>query len=112
MMKFRAAQLILLLALAGCDATDPYQRTGVWRPNNANAINLRAMVLVPSDLALATPASPDDGGLAAAAVLRLRHDNVKTLPDSGVLQVAPVASGAAPPIAPPQAAAPATAASE
>jgi hypothetical protein len=107
----RTAALLLLLALAGCDATDPYKRTGVWRPNNANEINLRAMVVVPSDLALATPASHDDGRLAAAAVVRLRHDNVKTLPDSGVLQLTPVGNGAAPPVATPQAA-PATAATE
>jgi hypothetical protein len=104
--------LLLLLALTRCDAIDPYKRGGVWRPNGANDVNLRAMVLVPSDLALATPPAHDDGGLAAAAVLRLRHDNVKALPDSGVLQVTPVGSGAAPQVAPPPAAAPATAATE
>ena len=103
---------LLLLALAGCDLTDPYLRPGVWRPNLANDVNLRAMVLVPSDLVLATPAAHEDGGLAAAAAARLRHDNVKTLPDSGVLQIAPVGNGAAPQPAPPPVAAPATAATE
>jgi hypothetical protein len=112
MMNARSAALILLLAVAGCDSTDPYLRTGVWRPNGANDINLRAMVMVPSDLAVGTPAARDDGGLAAAAIFRLRHDNVKPLPDTGVAQVIPVGSGAAPQVAPPLAAAPATAGTE
>lgn len=112
MIRARFPALVLLLALAGCDGTDPYLRGGVWRPNDANDINLRAMILVPSDLALATPGTRADGGLAAAAVLRLRHDNVKPLPDSGVLQVVPVGNGAAPQVAVPQAAPPATAATE
>jgi hypothetical protein len=76
--------LLLLLLLAGCDKTDPYLREGTWRPSGANEANLRAMVLVPSDLARATPASAADGGLAAAALDRLRHDRVRPLPDSAV----------------------------
>jgi len=102
MMRASALLLPLLLALAGCDKTDPYLREGVWRPNGANDANLRAMVAVPADLAAATPASPADGGLAAAALDRLRHDRVLPLPDSGVAQVVPVSSGsAAPPAAAP-----------
>ncbi len=97
--------LTLLLAAAGCDRTDPYQREGVWRPNGANDINLRAMVMVPSDLAVATPPARDDGGMAAAAVARLRLDNVHPLPDSGVAQIVPVASGAQQQAAPAAAAA-------
>src|ERR1700722_18591537 len=48
---------LLLLALAGCAQTDPYTRPGAWRPNGANDANLRAMVVVPSDLVLARPAA-------------------------------------------------------
>jgi hypothetical protein len=92
----RTTTLLLLLALAGCDLTDPYLRAGAWRPNGANEANLRAMVAVPSDLAVATPASPADGGLAAAALDRLRHDRVRPLPDSGVAQIVPVSSGSTP----------------
>jgi len=98
--------LALLLALAGCDRTDPYLREGVWHPNGANDANLRAMIAVPSDLATATPAGPADGGLAAEALDRLRHDRVRSLSDTSASS-AP-ASGAAPT---PAAAAPASGAS-
>jgi hypothetical protein len=94
-MTMMRATALLLLALAGCDKTDPYLRGGTWRPNGANEANLRAMVVVPSDLAAATPAGPADGGLAAAAVDRLRNDRVRPLPDSGVAQIVLVGSGAA-----------------
>ena len=97
------ARLVLLLGLAGCDQIDPYTRAGAWRPNGANEAALRAMVLVPSDVVLATPAERSDGGMAAAAVARLRHDNVRTLLDSGVAKIVPVGTGSA---APPVAAAP------
>jgi hypothetical protein len=85
---------LLLLALAGCDRIDPYMRTGVWRPNGANEANLHAMVVVPSDLVLARPAAHGDGGMAAAAVSRLRHDQVRPLLDSGVAQLTTVGGGA------------------
>jgi hypothetical protein len=99
----RFAALTLLLALTACDHTDPYLRTGAWRPNGANEANLRAMVVVPSDVVVAEPAAHADGGRAAAAVARLRRDDVRPLPDSGVAQLVPVSGGAA---APPSAAAP------
>jgi hypothetical protein len=98
----RCTALLLLFILAGCDRTDPYLREGVWRPSGANDANLRAMVVVPSDLAAAA-ASPADGGLAAAALSRLRRAQVQRLPDSGVAQIVPVGSGSAasPATAPP-----------
>jgi len=103
MMRPTALLLLpLLLALASCNQTDPYLREGVWRPNGANEANLRTMVAVPADLATAAPAGPADGGLAAAALNRLRRDRVRPLPDSGVAQVVPVSSGSpAPPAAAP-----------
>jgi hypothetical protein len=84
---------LLLLLLAACDQTDPYERTGVWRPNLANEINLRAMVEAPSDLATATQTARADGGMAAAAVARLRHDQVRPLLDSGLARILPVNGG-------------------
>jgi type IV pilus biogenesis protein CpaD/CtpE len=94
--------LPVLLALAGCNKTDPYQREGVWRPNGANAANLRTMVAVPADLVAAMPASPANGGLAAEALSRLRQDRVRPLPDSGLAQIVPVSgAAAAPPAAAP-----------
>jgi type IV pilus biogenesis protein CpaD/CtpE len=88
-----AIAVAVLLMLGACQQTDPYAREGAWRPNGSNAANLRAMVVVPSDLVAATPAAPADGGLAATAISRLEHDRVRNLPDSGVAQVTPVASG-------------------
>jgi hypothetical protein len=59
-------------------------------------------VAVPADLATATPAGPADGGLAAAALDRLRHGRVTPLQDSGLAQITPVSSGStAPPAAAP-----------
>jgi hypothetical protein len=103
MMMSRPITLFLLLCLAGCDATDPYSRPGVWRPSGANDANLRAMVAAPSDLALAPPASPADGALSVAALARLRQDRVRPLLNSGLARITPVDSGspAAAPAAPP-----------
>jgi hypothetical protein len=106
----RASVLLLplLVALAGCHYIDPYSRPGNWRPNGANDANLRAMVAVPADLAVATPASPADGNLAATAVARLRTGTVRALPDSALADVIPQSGGsAAAPAAAPAAAAPA-----
>jgi hypothetical protein len=98
----RSTVLLLLIVLAGCDRIDPYKREGTWRPSGANEDNLRAMVVVPSDLAVATHASPADGQLAAAALSRLHHDRVRPLPDSALAQVVPISNGsAAPPAAAP-----------
>jgi hypothetical protein len=95
----RLILLSLMVVLAGCDQIDPYRRAGAWRPSGANDSNLRAMVVVPSDLAVASHASPADGGLAAAALSRLRNDKVRPLPDSGLAQIVPVSSGTAAPSA-------------
>jgi hypothetical protein len=93
MTMLRFIALLLLTVLAGCNRTDPYQREGTWRPNGANEANLRAMVVAPSDLAVASHAGPSDGELADAALSRLHHDKVRPLPDSGLAQVVPVSGG-------------------
>lgn len=96
MMRPTALLLPLLLTIAACNQTDPYLRQGTWRPNDANATNLRSMVAVPADLVTAMPAAPADGGLAADALYRLPRDHVRPLPDSGQAQIVPVAGGSAP----------------
>jgi len=112
MTRFAALLLPLLVALAGCDQVDPYTRPGNWRPNGANDANLRAMVAVPADLVAATPASPANGQLSAAAVDRLRHDTVRPLLDSGLAEIIPISGassgqpGQAPTAAAPAAASP------
>jgi hypothetical protein len=84
---------ILVLVLAGCDATDPYLRQGTWRPSDANEANLRAMVVSPSDLVRGVSSSEGDGRQAAAALDRLRNDKPRLLPDSGIAKVVPISSG-------------------
>ncbi len=86
-----------LLGLVGCSVTDPLTREGVWRPMNANAANLRAMVAVPSDLVQGVAARSADGHQAARAMDRLRADRVYPLPDSGISKVGASGSSAPPP---------------
>ena len=38
------------LALAGCSQTDPYQRSGIWKPSGVNESNIASMVANPADL--------------------------------------------------------------
>ena len=84
--------VLALLMLAGCAATDPYLRDGLWRPNGANEFNLRVMVASPSDLVRGTP-SEGNGQQAAAALDRYRNDKVRQLPDSAVAKITPVSGG-------------------
>jgi hypothetical protein len=88
---------LLLLGLAGCDQTDPYLRADLWRPSGANAANLRAAVVQPSDLVAATRVDPADAGLGTAALSRLRRDRVRPLLDSGLARITPVTGGSAAP---------------
>ncbi len=83
----------LALALAGCDAMDPYRREGMWRPNGANDADLRAMVVSPSDLVRGVPSTGGNGQQAAAALDRYRNDKVRLLPDTGLAKIVPIASG-------------------
>lgn len=107
MTRIAALLLPLLVALTGCNLTDAYIRAGNWRPNGANDANLRAMVAVPADLAVATPASPADGKLAASAMARLRTETVRPLPDSGLAEITPISGGSSAAPAAPATAAPA-----
>ncbi len=84
---------IAALGLAACDVTDPYLRTGMWRPNNANDDNLRAMVASPADLVRGVSSNEGNGQQAAAALDRARNDKMRLLPDSGLAKVTPVAGG-------------------
>src|SRR5450631_169555 len=91
-MMARFTLLLVLPLLAGCDSTDPYLRAGVWRPSQANEVNLRAMIVRPGELVEAHPSNLADGGLAAAAAAHLRNDTVRQLPDSGLAQIKIVGS--------------------
>ncbi len=84
----RAFSLMILPGtLACCTRTDPYLRPGEWHPLGANAENLRAMVADRNDLYAGRGSTVSPGDEAAAAVLRLRLDQVKPLPASSLSDV-------------------------
>ncbi len=49
-MRVPLALLALCGAIAGCSATDPYERAGIWRPSGVNEANIAAQVANPADL--------------------------------------------------------------
>ncbi|MBV9734918.1 MAG: hypothetical protein JO209_03335 [Acidisphaera sp.] len=79
--------LLAPIALAGCDITDPYKAPGLWRPNQANTIDRAAEAANPLDFARGRGMPGADGQAAAAAVGRLRRDQVKALPDTSIVQI-------------------------
>ena len=86
------ASLVALALLGGC-AFDPYEVPGTWRPVGANEQNLRVMLARPNDALGGVGDLRTDGQRAGAAVDRLRNDKVKTLPETGVARVVPIATG-------------------
>ena len=92
--------LPFVLWLSGCAETEPYQKTGMWQPTGANALNLAAMVQNPADLVRGRGARGFDAREAGPPVQRLLSGNPTPLPASssqagasGPAAVAP-ASGA------------------
>jgi hypothetical protein len=86
--SMRSIIALALLSTTGCDATDPFLREGAWNPRGSNAANLAAMVEDPMDLVHGR--RNDDrasGQLAGAAIARLRHDQVKSLPSLDTSQI-------------------------
>ncbi len=79
-----------LLGVAGCAATDPLSRPGLWHPIGANDANLRAMIADPEDLHHGAVDGRADGEVAANAVARYRAGKVKELPDSAIAKIAPI----------------------
>ncbi len=78
---------VALLAVTGCDATDPLLRSDLWRPSHASRANLTMSAAYPGDLVRGSGASTSDGVLAAAAVERLHINKVKKLPEAGLSEV-------------------------
>jgi type IV pilus biogenesis protein CpaD/CtpE len=93
--KRSAMAALLLAALGGCTATEPYLRPGVWTPTGANAANLAAMVEDPQDLVQGRAPGLSDGARAAAAVDRLRQGKTKSLGGGSDTQAAQPAAAAA-----------------
>ena len=84
-----------LLAMAGCDATDPAYRDGLWHPMHVNRTNLTLSAAYPADLVRGSGVTGTDGVVAAAAVDRLHINKVKKLPEAGLSEVKVTSQGAA-----------------
>lgn len=96
-MRKKLLILAALGCLAGCkNIPDPSYRAGTWKPEHVNDANLEAMVANPADLQRGHGDGAAIGATAAVAIERLRSGKVKDLPTSGVLQLTPVPTGAAP----------------
>ena len=78
-----ASLALAVLALAGCEATEPYLREGTWRPTGSNDLNIAAQIIRPSDLGRGVDYAPRDGTMPTAAIERYRAGKIKKLPDSG-----------------------------
>ncbi len=78
---------IALVAVAGCAFTDPYEKSGVWKPNGSNADNLALQVVHPTDLVLGRGSEFADGDTAAQAVDRLRRDKAKPVVSTSITSV-------------------------
>lgn len=75
-----------ILAVGGCDRTDPLLREG-WRFNHSNRANLTVTAAYPADLVRGTGSATTDGVVAAAPVDRLHNDKVKKLPEAGLSEI-------------------------
>ncbi len=94
-MALRLLSAIALMALAGCAATDPYERAGVWRPDGAVQGDMAAMVADPHDLVVGHGPS-EAVGYGGHAVQDLWADHPKALLTNTDSAGAGNGSGAAP----------------
>ncbi len=67
----RIALILVVVFVAGCTNDDPYHRNDVWYPTGANAGNIAAMAVRPSDLIRGRSGTEGDGRQAAGAINRL-----------------------------------------
>jgi len=82
-----AALAAMTAPLAGCNATDPLLREGLWHPIHVSRANLVMQAANPSDLVRghAVPGTP--AVLATAGIDRLEAGKPKKLIDSGLSDV-------------------------
>lgn len=99
MPKHPTAALVLAASLPmaiGCQGPEASGRPPEWSFSGANNSNLAAMIDDPMDLVHGRGDRRASGQLAAAAVTRLRRDQVKPLPSIETSQTRAAGGGAAP----------------
>jgi hypothetical protein len=97
-MRHATTALLLLLALAGCSAIDPYTRAGMWRPRGANDANLRLHVADPMTLDRGVDDPRSDGQTMAAAIQRHRTNRVNPLAAASVARLQATGTAAPAPV--------------
>ncbi len=85
MREHRFRKVLILFAVTGvgaCQAPDPYGEPAKWTFSGVNNANLAAMVDNPMDLVHGRSESHVPGQSAVIPIIRLRRDQVKTLPST------------------------------
>ncbi len=90
-----ASLALTLLAVAGCEVTEPYLREGTWRPLGTNDLNIAAQIIRPSDLVRGVDYAPLDGTMPTAAIERYRAGKIKRLPDTSLVNIGAQSTGSA-----------------
>ncbi len=87
--RLRAVSALAAVAvpLAGCDATDPLLKEGLWHPIHVSRANLVMQAANPSDLVRGHGVPGTPAVLATAGIDRLEAGKPKKLIDSGLSDV-------------------------
>jgi hypothetical protein len=89
-----AGLLAAMLLLSSCDATEPYKREGMWRPEGVVNANIAAQVAYPQDLVRGRGTTEPNYRTAAAAVTKLWGAPAQGGPaGGGAPSAAPASSG-------------------
>jgi len=75
-----SAVLLAALALAGCDAADPYRRADAWVPAGANTANIAVMASNPRDLIRGRSETRVDARRETTRVEQLWQGQIRALP--------------------------------
>ncbi len=81
------AALAAAAPLAGCDATDPMLKEGLWHPMHVSRANLVMQAASPADLVRGHGVTGTPAVLATAGIDRLEAGKPKKLIDSGLSDV-------------------------
>ena len=81
--RMPAALALIALSLTGCEQIDPLTRPYSWVPENANAHNIAAMAVRPSDLTVGRHVEKRAARDASLAAERLAAGKAKSLGGGG-----------------------------
>lgn len=94
--KLAGVVLLGSLALAGCSQTDPFERSGTWKPFGANDANIATMAANPADLSRGQAVPTINNRTSAGAVTRLWQGPPPAGPNAAANAPAAAPPGGAP----------------